>query len=414
MTSGGPAPGRLLAISDLHVAYAENREFVAELRPESERRLAARGRRRRRAGRATSSGRCGLLRQRFATWCGRRATTSCGRPGTTRSGCAASARYQHLVEMCRGTRRAHPGGPVPGVARRRRAGHRRAAVPALRLHVPAAGARPRRRAAGQTAYETGVVCTDEFLLHPDPYPSRDAWCAGAGREHRAPAGRAATRPADRAGQPLPAGPRADAGAALPGVRPVVRHRADRRLAPAVPGRRRRLRAPAHPAHAPGTTGCRSRRCRSATRASGAATPARRAGPARSCRPQTWSGRRAIAVLAALPPAGIAAVEAFDDDIPARLFPEEEALVARSVDKRRREFTTARRCAREALARLGVPPAPILPGERGAPRWPAGVVGSMTHCAGYRAAAVARPAPTCGSIGHRRRAARGRCPTACWR
>ncbi|MBO0518219.1 metallophosphoesterase, partial [Streptomyces beijiangensis] len=26
------------------------------------------------------------------------------------------------------------------------------------------------------AYEAGVVCTDEFLLHPDPFPSRDAWC----------------------------------------------------------------------------------------------------------------------------------------------------------------------------------------------------------------------------------------------
>ena len=26
------------------------------------------------------------------------------------------------------------------------------------------------------AYETGVVCTDEILLHPDPYPSREAWC----------------------------------------------------------------------------------------------------------------------------------------------------------------------------------------------------------------------------------------------
>ena len=26
------------------------------------------------------------------------------------------------------------------------------------------------------AEETGVVCTDEFLLHPDPYPSREAWC----------------------------------------------------------------------------------------------------------------------------------------------------------------------------------------------------------------------------------------------
>ena len=26
------------------------------------------------------------------------------------------------------------------------------------------------------AMTAGVVCTDEFLLHPDPYPSREAWC----------------------------------------------------------------------------------------------------------------------------------------------------------------------------------------------------------------------------------------------
>ncbi|GGO32746.1 metallophosphoesterase family protein [Micromonospora parathelypteridis] len=28
----------------------------------------------------------------------------------------------------------------------------------------------------QYAYDTGVVCSDEVLLHPDPYPSREAWC----------------------------------------------------------------------------------------------------------------------------------------------------------------------------------------------------------------------------------------------
>jgi 4'-phosphopantetheinyl transferase EntD len=33
--------------------------------------------------------------------------------------------------------------------------------------------------------------------------------------------------------------------------------------------------------------------------------------------------------------------------------------------------------------------PIVPGLRGAPQWPPGVVGSITHCAGYRASAVAR-------------------------
>jgi 4'-phosphopantetheinyl transferase EntD len=51
--------------------------------------------------------------------------------------------------------------------------------------------------------------------------------------------------------------------------------------------------------------------------------------------------------------------------------------------------TARRCAREALASLGVAPGPILPGPRREPVWPAGVVGSITHCTGYRGAAVAR-------------------------
>ncbi|WP_441250874.1 4'-phosphopantetheinyl transferase family protein [Kitasatospora sp. McL0602] len=70
------------------------------------------------------------------------------------------------------------------------------------------------------------------------------------------------------------------------------------------------------------------------------------------------------------------------------FAEEEALVARATAGRRREFGTGRRCAREALAALGVPPAPLLRGRRGMPAWPAGVVGSITHCAGYRAAAVA--------------------------
>jgi 4'-phosphopantetheinyl transferase EntD len=87
--------------------------------------------------------------------------------------------------------------------------------------------------------------------------------------------------------------------------------------------------------------------------------------------------------------GVAAMEAFEDVPGVLLFPEEEVAIARAVDERRREFATARVCARGALARLGLPPAPIVPGQRGAPQWPANVVGSITHCAGYRAAAVAR-------------------------
>ncbi|WP_241835301.1 4'-phosphopantetheinyl transferase family protein [Pseudofrankia asymbiotica] len=83
-----------------------------------------------------------------------------------------------------------------------------------------------------------------------------------------------------------------------------------------------------------------------------------------------------------------AVETFTDEIDAELFPAEEALLARAVEKRRREFTTGRICARRALARLGVEPAPLLSGPKREPLWPAGVVGSITHCDGYRAAAVA--------------------------
>jgi 4'-phosphopantetheinyl transferase EntD len=95
------------------------------------------------------------------------------------------------------------------------------------------------------------------------------------------------------------------------------------------------------------------------------------------------------VIEKILPAVAVGVEAFADPPNLMLFPEEEALIAEAVDKRRREFTTARSCARSALGALGVAPAPILPGERGAPNWPPGIVGSITHCAGYRAAAVAR-------------------------
>ena len=78
-------------------------------------------------------------------------------------------------------------------------------------------------------------------------------------------------------------------------------------------------------------------------------------------------------------------------------PEEEALISRAVDKRRNEFVTARHCARVALKQLGLPPTPILKGERGEPLWPEGVVGSLTHCQGYRGAAVGR-SPAVRSVG----------------
>ena len=102
------------------------------------------------------------------------------------------------------------------------------------------------------------------------------------------------------------------------------------------------------------------------------------------------------MIADLLPETVVSVEAFGDEgarefADAPLYPEEEALVARAVDKRRREFTVVRACARRAMDKLGVPPQPVLPGERGAPRWPDGLTGSMTHCADYCAAALVRAA-----------------------
>jgi 4'-phosphopantetheinyl transferase EntD len=95
------------------------------------------------------------------------------------------------------------------------------------------------------------------------------------------------------------------------------------------------------------------------------------------------------MIADILPSVVAVEEAFGDVPDVALFPDEEAVIACAVDKRRREFTTARACVRAALAKLGLPPVPIVPGLRGAPQWPPGVVGSITHCAGYRASAVAR-------------------------
>jgi len=97
----------------------------------------------------------------------------------------------------------------------------------------------------------------------------------------------------------------------------------------------------------------------------------------------------------LPAAAVVAATTEEREV--QLFPQEEAAVGNAVEKRRREFVTARACARTALARLGHPDQPVPSGPRGEPVWPAGVVGSITHCAGYRGCAVA-PAAELATIG----------------
>jgi 4'-phosphopantetheinyl transferase EntD len=72
-----------------------------------------------------------------------------------------------------------------------------------------------------------------------------------------------------------------------------------------------------------------------------------------------------------------------------LAPEEQALVARAVPERRREFAAGRACARRLLERLGFAPAPLLRANDRVPLWPRGAIGSITHSRSHCAVAVAR-------------------------
>jgi 4'-phosphopantetheinyl transferase EntD len=101
-----------------------------------------------------------------------------------------------------------------------------------------------------------------------------------------------------------------------------------------------------------------------------------------------AAKGAAGMIEKLLPDGAVSVETFEDMPGEQCFPGEESLVAKAVEKRRREFITARRCARDALAKLGHAPVPIRVGPKREPLWPPGVVGSITHTTGFRAAAVA--------------------------
>jgi 4'-phosphopantetheinyl transferase EntD len=103
------------------------------------------------------------------------------------------------------------------------------------------------------------------------------------------------------------------------------------------------------------------------------------------------------MLEVILPAGVESQECFGEPPGGVLFREEEQVIAHAVASRRRDFAAVRSCARACLERLGYASVPILPGVGGAPTWPAGIRGSMTHCTGYAAAAVG-PHPPISAIG----------------
>ncbi|MEM6367948.1 MAG: 4'-phosphopantetheinyl transferase superfamily protein [Myxococcota bacterium] len=70
-------------------------------------------------------------------------------------------------------------------------------------------------------------------------------------------------------------------------------------------------------------------------------------------------------------------------------PAEAAVVARSVEKRRREFGCGRHLARSLLSRLGFEVAALPPSSDRRVPWPLEVVGSVSHCEDLCLVAVAR-------------------------
>lgn len=168
------AAGRLLAVSDLHVRYDENRKIVDGLRPQTDDDWLLV------AGDVSETVEdiewtLRLLRDRFAhvVWA----------PGNhelwTTPGDAVQLRgdqrYAHLVELCRQLGVTTPEDPYPVWEGE---GGPVAIAPLFLLYdytFRPAGARTHQEAM-RLAEEAGVVCTDEFYLHPDPYPSRQAWC----------------------------------------------------------------------------------------------------------------------------------------------------------------------------------------------------------------------------------------------
>ncbi len=105
---------------------------------------------------------------------------------------------------------------------------------------------------------------------------------------------------------------------------------------------------------------------------------------------------AVAALQRCAPEGFRVVGALADEqlpIPAA----DRVLVERAVPRRRAEFIAGRWCAHQALQAILLPAAALPTGRLGAPCWPVGAVGSITHDAGY-CVAVAGPAKSAAGIG----------------
>lgn len=93
-------------------------------------------------------------------------------------------------------------------------------------------------------------------------------------------------------------------------------------------------------------------------------------------------------VARLFPPGVVGAELRVAGDPSLLFAEEARHVRHAVPKRMQEFAAGRQCARRALAEFGYADYPLPMNSDRRPRWPASMVGSITHTTGICGAAVA--------------------------
>jgi 3',5'-cyclic AMP phosphodiesterase CpdA len=174
--------GALLAVSDLHVDHAENRELLQRMRPDSPGDwLIVAGDVA--DGLEAVEWALRLLAGRYARviWVpGNHELLAYGDDPLR-----GERRYRHLVELCRDIGVLTPEDPFPLWEG---AGGPALLAPLFLLYDYSFGRNvsASKEEALRRAHDAGVVCVDEYLLHPDPFPSREEWCAArvAGTERR--------------------------------------------------------------------------------------------------------------------------------------------------------------------------------------------------------------------------------------
>lgn len=174
MTTPAGASGQLFAVSDLHITHPENRRIVEQLRPQSD---------------ADWLIVCGdvsetiadvewalaLLSRRFATVLWTPGNHELWTPPDERPRLRGERRYRHLVEVCKRLGVLTPEDPYP--VWQGEAGPLTIA-PLFLLYDYSFGRNiaPTKAQSLALAHKAGVVCSDEFLLHSDPYETREQWC----------------------------------------------------------------------------------------------------------------------------------------------------------------------------------------------------------------------------------------------